>query len=329
MVARRCSRALPAPILFVLLLAPQAGGAQVATPFRTRDFNPLLTAFALPSWPVLGASAGRSVGVISDLANYYRFSRDGGETITLDGEIWRTALELRWQLAGDGVLAVELPYYRQFGGVLDDVIDGWHSAFHLPDEGRNARPQDQLQYRLEGGQGVAVNLDRLGSGWGDLQLSFARPLAGGALTWQVMLQLPTGDPDLLAGGVGPGAALTLSGGQSGRWRARESGLYWGGGVVLPSDPELVGFATRSVAAVGVVGGGWQAWPRLGLKAQLDLHGPFYDSALKEIGATSVQASLGGWWNGRESRAIEFAVTEDLGVGTAADVALHVDLRWGW
>lgn len=327
MVARGTACALSVALLVATLCGPSAVRAQATTPLRTRDFNPLLTGFALPTWPLREAPETHTVALISDLANYYRFTRRENERISFDGEIWRNALELRWQLPGDGVLSIELPYYRQFGGVLDNVIDGWHSLFGLPDEGRNARPQDLLEFRLEGVDGVAVDVERAGSGWGDARISFAR--ATGTLTWQATLSLPTGDPKLLTGGVGPSAALTVSGANRRFWRGREAGLYWGGGVVLTSDPELAGFAAHSSAAVGVVGGGWQVWPRVGLKAQLDLHGPFYASVLDEIGAPSIQASLGGWWQGGARRSLEFAVTEDLGVGTAADVGLHVDLRWAW
>ena len=45
-------------------------------------------------------------------------------------------------------LGVEVPYYRVGGGVLDDLIDGWHSAFNLPDGARNYRPEGEFLYRV-------------------------------------------------------------------------------------------------------------------------------------------------------------------------------------
>jgi Protein of unknown function (DUF3187) len=305
------------------------GATQPTTPFRSRDLNPLVIAFALPQWPALDEAADHEVTLSTDLANYFRFTRKGDEAITLDGEIWRTSVNMRWRVAEDWFLAAELPYYEHFGGILDNAVDGWHSAFNLPDEGRNARPENLLEYRLAGSQGLAVLLDHRVRGWGDVQLSVAHHLGQRPLVWQATVQVASGDRDALTGGAGAGAAMTLSGGRSGTWRAHAAGLYWGAGAVWPTDPRLPGFATRSLAYVGTFGIGWQRWSRIGLKAQLDLHSPFYDARLQEIGATSVQAALGGWWSTRPGRLIEFAVTEDLGVGTAADFALHVAMRWDW
>jgi hypothetical protein len=41
---------------------------------------------------------------------------------------------------------------------------------------------------------------------------------------------------------------------------------------------------------GIVGGSWQALPKFGLKAQIDVHDAFYDSPLEEIGETAIQAT---------------------------------------
>ena len=75
--------------------------------------------------------------------------------------------------------------------------------------------------------------------------------------------------------------------------------------------------------------GRQRWPRFGLKAQLDLHGPFYDAPLEEIGATTVELTFGAWMNRVERARLEFALVEDLRVSTAPDVVLRVAAQWSW
>jgi hypothetical protein len=312
-------------------LVPVGAFGQATEPLHTRDLDPFVALGGLPSWPsapVAGAEQRFDWVLVSEVANHYRFTRRGNERIVLDGETWRTSLGLAWRFAEDWSLALELPYYRQSGGWLDDIVDGWHSLFHLPDEGRNERPADQLQYQLEGAQGQALLLDAAASAWGDTSVSVAHRFGPqGTMVLQAGLRLPTGDTAALTGGVETSASVMLLGTVPVTFLQRAAGWYWGAGVLKPSDPGLVGFGTRDLVYLGLFGVGWQARPHWGLKAQLDMHSAFYDSVLDEIGTTSVQAVLGGWWSGASGRVVDFGVTEDLRVGTAPDVALHVSVHW--
>ena len=99
----------------------------------------------------------------------------------LDGETVRTNLSFTHGFASGWSLGVEVPYYRVGGGVLDDLIDGWHSAFSLPDGGRNARPEGEFLYRVGELPAPSLVLTEPDSGIGDTQLKFAqahRPRSG-------------------------------------------------------------------------------------------------------------------------------------------------------
>jgi hypothetical protein len=112
-------------------------------------------------------------------------------------------------------------------------------------------------------------------------------------------------------------------------RNRPAGYYWGFGVIHVGHPERMPFAANSGVYAGVVGGGWKVWPKWGLKAQIDVHGPFYQSDFEEIGATAIQATVGASLKRATGAVFDFAVVEDLEVSTAPDVVVQMAMRWQW
>jgi len=323
--ARRARAAL---VVAALVLAALPAAADPAVPFGVRNLNPLTAIFGLPAWRAIGART--ELAVTTEVANHYRFSRRGAETLILDGETWRTNLALSHVVGGRFRIGIEVPYYRQSGGRLDDLIDAWHSAFGLPDGGRNARPEDAIEYRLANAGGPFFTLDRPRGGAGDAQLSLAwRVGERRPYTVQAAVEVPTGDEALLAGSGGTDWSLTVFRANEATARARPGAWYWGVGAVRLEQPELIDFDARTAALVGILGGGWQIGRRFGLKAQLDFHGPLYDSRLEEIGKTAIQATFGGWVGLGRRGALELAVIEDVAVSTAPDVVLHAALRWTW
>ena len=74
-----------------------------------------------------------------------------------------------------------------------------------------------------------------------------------------------------------------------------------------------GYPRRQLAALAA----------LRLKAQLDVHAPFYDSRLEEIGDTALEATFGAWMQRRNDARLEFAIVEDLRVRTAPDVVFKI------
>jgi len=214
--------------------------------------------------------------------------------------------------------------------VLDDVIDGWHSAFNMPDGGRNARPEDQLLYLLGQRRIPLFQLTESQSGTGDTQLKFARLIGDDqGFIVQASVKLPTGEEDMLAGSGSTDWSLTLLRSQPLAGRRRPAGYYWGFGVVRAGDPQRIDFDAETWVPTGIIGGSWQPWSNWGLKGQLDIHGAFFDSELEEIGETAIQATLGAWRQFGEHGRFDFGVVEDLAVSTAPDVVLQAAVTWQW
>ena len=311
-----------------LALWSALASAQLAEPLHVRNLNPLVAIFGLPAWDTV--PLGTRVGLTTEVANHFRFSQEGNEVLMLDGETVRTNLAFTHGFGGGWSLGVEVPYYYVSGGVLDDVIDGWHEAFHMPDGGRNARPEDQLFYLFGDRREPFFQLMESQSGVGDTQLKFARLLGEEqGFVVQASVKLPTGDEDLLAGSGSGDWSVTLLRSQPLVARKRPAGYYWGFGIVRAGEPHQVTFESREWVATGIIGGSWQPWPKWGLKSQLDIHGPFYESELEEIGDPAIEATLAAWRRLGQRGTLDFGVVEDLAVSTAPDVVLHVTATWQW
>ncbi len=303
--------------------------AQEATPFRTRNLSPLISIFGLPAWHA--PQAPLEVAITNDIANHHRFSLRGPDLLVLDGETWRTSLFLSKTLADAWSVSIELPYYRVSGGVLDDVIDAWHSAFGLPDGGRNNQPEGNVQFQMARGADAFYSLTGSAAGLGDAQLGIgyrfgARDDAGYVNAW---VKLPTGDESILGGSGATDWAVSFLRPRSVQFKRRSAGYYWGVGLLRLGQATQFNYGQRTMGYTGVVGGSLSIARRFGLKVQLDMHSALYRSPLEEIGEKSYQATVGGWWTFSDRGVMEFGVNEDLQVSTSPDVVLHMNIRWAW
>ena len=302
--------------------------AQLAEPVHVRNLNPLVAVFGLPAWDTV--PIGTRLGVTAEVANHYRFSLEGNERLQLDGETVRTTLSFTHGFATGWSLGFDVPYYRVSGGVLDDLIDGWHSAFGLPDGGRNGRPEGQLLFAFGEPAMPSFALTEPQSGIGDTQVKFARLIGRDqGFVVQASVKLPSGDEDMLAGSGSGDWSLTLLRTRPLLARRRAAGYFWGLGLVRAGDPHRIDFESNTWVPTGVVGGSWQVLPKFGLKGQLDVHGAFYDSPLEELGDAGVQATLSAWRRMGRRGQIEFAVVEDVNVSTAPDIVLQAAVAWQW
>ncbi len=314
-----------ASLCLLLAATAQADGA---APFRTRNLNPPVAIFALPSWQ---PTADRvTVGTTFEIANHYRLSRADPDFLLLDGETLRLNLFAEIPLGERWSLGAQLPWVRQFGGVLDDTVDAWHSIFDLPDGGRNGRGEDLIEYRIGRGMVPMIAVDSAASALGDVTLSVARALgADRSWTLRFAAKLPTGDEAILAGSGSADWMVTLLKVRPFELPRRRALLYFGGGVVAPGRPDVLRLPPEDLVGTALLGGSIGVAPRLDFKAQLEIHTPFFDSPLEEIGQTAVQVSLGGSWAVSDSAVFDFAISEDLHVSTAPDVAIHAGIDWRW
>ncbi len=303
--------------------------AQEAEPLHIRNLNPLASIFGLPAWDTV--SPGNQFATTFEIANHYRISARGTDRLILDGETDRTTLSFTHGFDRGWSLGAELPYYRVSGGFLDNAIDAWHAAFGLPDGGRNLRAEDQLLFQIGRGSADFFVLDHARSGIGDVQLKAAKTIGDeGQFVVQVAAKLPTGDPTMLFGSGSTDASITLLRSQPLPARKRPAGYYWGIGMVLAGKPDSsIRFESNRWVYTGIVGGSWRPWPKFGLKAQLDVHGAFFDTPLEEFGETASLFTFGAWHPVGRHGTLDFAIVEDIRVSTAPDFGVQVAAKWHW
>ena len=319
------------PRLWILIAAGCAAAgadAQESLPFRTRNLSPLVAMFGLPAWHV--PSSSFELDFTSELANHYRLSRRGPDLLILDGETWRNSLFFSKTIGAGWSISLEMPHYRIAGGVLDDVVDGWHSLFGLPDGGRNNRPEGDVLFQMAKNDDVFYELGSGASGVGDAQIGLAYALGrDDGLHVRVTVELPTGDEDLLAGSGSTDWAVTLLRSRQVTFRNRAAGFFWGLGIVRLGQADRIFFDQETDGVLGVVGGGMRLTQNIGLKLQLDTHSALFNSQLEEIGERAFQATIGGSWAFSPRGVLEFGVNEDLEVSTSPDVVMHLNVRWRW
>jgi len=288
----------------------------------------MVSIFGLPTWEIELEKDTSEIGLVGEMASHSRLAARGDERLILDGETWRSSLFYKRTLTNAWSVGVEVPLVRQSGGVLDDVIDAWHSLLNLSEGNRNFLPEGQLDFLYDDREHNIFGLHRDATGLGDTQVSISRMIGGEAgVLIRAIVKLPTGDADMLAGSGATDISITALSRGIGTWRGHALGYYWGAGLMRVGSPDYFSARNEDWVVLGVFGGSWKPFPSVGIKAQLDFHSRFYDSALDEFGKDSIQASIGGWWAIDDRRRLNFAINEDLIVRTAPDVSLHLDFSW--
>jgi hypothetical protein len=310
-----------------MMLPASAAIADDLGPFRTSNMNPLLSIVALPVWEAVPGKT--TIGASLETANHYRLSQGSGDALLLDGETSRLRFWFEQPLGDRWSYGFDIPVYHQSGGALDDLVDAWHSAFNLPDGGRNYRPEGRLEFRLADAGGEYFDLLETSTGLGDVQLTAAGRFGSrDGWTLRATLKLPTGDEDILAGSGKADLALSALHLRRGEMAGRAASYFLGAAWIGIGEPATIEFAIEDDALAAVVGGALALGPRFGIKGQVEISSALYESALEEIGQAAAQLTLGGWLNVGESMSFEFAVSEDLHVSTSPDVVIVLGLRAG-
>ena len=312
------------------ILAEGAEESWKTAPFAVANPNPFILVHGLPATAparlLPGGSSSLQLQV--DLANNSMTSTEKGESISLDGEtyrmrlIWKLGLDEGWQVG------IELPLIRHTSGVMDNFIEDWHDLFGLTNSDRTPWPKNRLLYSYERNGVAEVELTDNTSGLGDIQLLASRSLietmAGGVLTFNAGLKLPTGDADSLLGSGAAELALWLSGSTPALVPQWDIGGFMQAGVLTMEQGDVLPDLQRTNVLFGGVGAYWQATSWLVLKSQLNAHSSFYRSKLAQLGSDSVMLTLGGTiLMDQGNSAIDLAIGENLVTDTIPDFMINM------
>jgi hypothetical protein len=321
---------LPGRCLVLACCALSPAQLLAEAPLYARNLSPVAGLFGLPSQRDAATREAGSLGVAlhGSVANHYVSDSGSGERLLLDGETPRFTLEVRYGLADDWELALEIPWLQHSGGELDDLIDSWHDLWGMPDGGRSSAPADRLRFGYRGDGGQFLLEDDV-SGLGDITVSLHHTFyrsGEAAASLALGYKFATGEErDFLgSGGDDVYAALRFSSGMLHdlplRWHGQLGYLRAGASDLLkPLQERDLWFAGLTLD--------WVISPAWSVLAQLDSHAAPLDSGLTALGDDAVFVTLGARWRFAEAWALDVSFIEDIRVETAPDITFQASLRY--
>jgi Protein of unknown function (DUF3187) len=316
------------PHLTLALLLVSTSAA--ADPFATRDLNPLLAGFGLPS-ALPARVAGESWTLAADLnwASTSLVQRVDTEQLIVDAETREARVTVGRSWSNGFAAQLQIPYRYTGGGVLDSAIDSWHDFFGLPEGARAAMPQDRIRIAYARGSAVLLDVDSSADGLGDISLDVGRSLysarSGAAAVW-LSIKLPTGDADRLTGSGATDVSLAIAGEHA---LGEKWSVFGQAGVTRLGDGERLQAQQQDIVWSGLAGIGWRAWRGLELKAQLDAHSAVFDETDLDFLGDAVVLTVGGDYRFASGWQLDVAVSEDIAVESASDVVFLFGLRRSW
>jgi len=314
-----------AAIACIGALVPPAAQAE---PFLTRNQNPLLALYGLPS-PLPArlpeAGRGRVAGVVN-WANSANIDTSGNSAFTLDAETVEMRLHLEHSFWPKIAVRAELPWRRVSGGSLDGFIEDWHDFFGLPNGSRDRLPRDELLIEYRVADATLLRFDESTSGVGDIPLSIGYQLHASdtrSMSAWLTVKAPLGDANDLTGSGAVDVALSLSA-QSALnedWDVfgQVNAVWLGDGDLLPQLQE-------SAAISALAGITWNPWRELDLTVQLEGNSRVFDGGGTDLSGDAILMTFGGSYRTQGGWQFDLGISEDIDVGASPDIAFNVAAR---
>lgn len=324
--------------LFLLLffsVGVAAPAGMEITPFSTFEQGPLVQIYGLPrdtGSDIVPPETFR-IALNQDHTNNCSISDTGREQITLDGEMYRLAVVVRYGVSPRWEAGIEIPYLSQGKGFLDSQIDNWHKTIGLHQSSRDNAPKNNLNYSYVKDGIRKLWMDRTASGIGDISLMGGFSLYDvhdskrhDGVALKAALKLPTGESSSLLGSGSTDFSLQFCGSMNSYTERGSLGVYGSVGALVMSGGEVLSDQHNPLAGLGTLGFGWGPSSWLSLKIQLNGHTPLYhDSTLDELSKGSLLLISGGRVRLPQEYMLDIAIAENLSNGTAPDVSFHLGL----
>lgn len=312
-----------------LLLAGLAASVPAAAgerPLALYNQGALARAFELP---VLGETAvqgqGRSISALRyDLTTEYHASAAGNESVILDGETDLLTLAFRRGLGAALELTLELPVLYQGGGFMDGPVEDWHSAFGLPNGGREDAPRDRYRYQYTRNGVTELDEHRSGADLGDLRMGLGWQ-ALDRLALRTEVKLETGSESHLAGG-NSGLAVWADWALPFPADSIFSGYVSAGGS-YNGKTKILGDMQNQWIPFGGAGLALRVAEPLSVLAQVYAHGALYDGSELDPFREALQLALGLRYHVGDQFDVDLAFQEDPITSSSPDFSLHLGLSW--
>lgn len=248
----------------------------------------------------------------------------------IDGELQRAALSIRHGLTDRIEIGVDVPWLSVDGGGSDRMIERFHEALRIGDDGRPLFPRDRGYLYIRGRNGILErNLEQI-EGLGDVaahvtwQIPSSDDRTKFALTGSV--EIPTGNQDHLLGS----GSLDFAGQLTGSTMWGETLLNGSVGVVQIGTAGAVREVanTRVVGTLGgsrFIGRSTSAFLVAGV-----VETPFEHSEFPELEREAMYVIAGLQVHLTSADVMQLAIVENVGsFENSADVALQIAVTRTW
>lgn len=315
----------------LLYLAGVALPLAADEPLYVKNLSPVTGLLGLPSQRSAQTQGVGELGVAlhSSVSNVYVLDGNSREYLNLDGETLRFALDLRYGLASNWDLQLELPWLEQSGGHLDRMIDEWHDLWGMSDGGRSQVPRNLLNYRYDSTSAPGFLLEDDSSGLGDITLAlnyafFQRKQAVASLA--LGYKFGVGEQDEFLGSGGDDVFLAL------RFSAAHRSnlpLRWHGqvGYLRAGDSDLLDGIQQQDLWFAGLSLDWMLGEHWSLLAQLDGNAAPANSDITALGDDAATFTGGVRWRFAPGWSVDASAVEDIVVETASDITFQISLRY--
>ena len=324
---KKCYRALP----FFACLGGVALPLAAYEPLYVKNLSPVTGLLGLPSQRSAETQddGALEIALHSSVANIYILDGNSREYLNLDGETLRFALDMRYGLAQNWDLQLEVPWLEQSGGHLDRAIDEWHDLWNMSDGGRSRVPRNMLDYQYASSSAAGFALEDDNSGLGDITLALNYAFfrnKDAVATLALGYKFGVGDEDKFLGSGADDAflALRFSGAHLSdlplRWHGQVGYLRAGDSDMLDDiQQQDLWFAGLSVD--------WLLSDNWSLLAQLDGNAAPTNSDITALGDDAATLTGGVRWRFAPGWSVDASAVEDIVVETASDIIFQVSLRY--
>jgi hypothetical protein len=315
------TRTEQAALLVSLALFAFAQSSLASCGYATRNLNPILQPFYLPTHAGFSDDDGWRIDHSLYITNTSQEESKGDEYLLIDVENYRYELGLRHR-RDRWLTRVDVPMVSNRGGELDGFIEDWHDLFGLPQGDRDNHPQDQINIGYSRDGTIEYRQESSSSGLADISLAMGYQAQNGT-TWFAGIELPTGSADNYSGNEAVDLALWLSH----QWQLDDETCSFAlFGVSLPGDGgDLEGLIVDQIW-VSQVGMGFQINPSVVATAQLDMHSSTIDDSDLTAFGNSLQIQLGlGFPQLFDNHRLDLFLSEDILVESAPDISFGIRL----
>ena len=190
-------------------------------PLPIRSQNPIYLQYLnlTPTRAKVLPKGEAEVRIDNTYSNVFEQGVSSTNSVLLDMEILRTALQFNYGVFEDMELGVEIPFLHFDGGFLDAFIQKYHNFFGFPNGGRENVPNGEFHYYFTKNGSTIYNVPELNFGLSDISLNFKYNVVHEealmpAISWMFYFKIPTGKPSRGTGSGSPdfgfGAALEKS-----------------------------------------------------------------------------------------------------------------------